>query len=149
MGTIVVGVDDSREARVALRWALGEARTHGSKVIAVHAWAVPATGAAPLVGPLVVMEEQTGERAAREQLNAIVREVAAGAGSVEIERVAAEGSAHKVLIDIARSAHADLLVVGKRGHDGFRGLLLGSVASALTRHAPCPLAVIPGPERDD
>jgi nucleotide-binding universal stress UspA family protein len=46
-----------------------------------------------------------------------------------------------VLIDAADGA--TLLVVGRRGHGGVVGLLLGSVARACTEHAPCPVVVVP------
>jgi nucleotide-binding universal stress UspA family protein len=45
------------------------------------------------------------------------------------------------LIDIAASAHAGLIVVGRRGEGQFRGL--GGTTSYLVRHSPIPLAVIP------
>jgi nucleotide-binding universal stress UspA family protein len=39
--------------------------------------------------------------------------------------------------------HADLLVVAARGIGGFRGLMFGSTADQVTRHAPCPVTIIP------
>ncbi len=38
---------------------------------------------------------------------------------------------------------AELLVVGKRGAGGFRGLGFGSTADQVVRHAPCPVVVVP------
>ena len=37
---------------------------------------------------------------------------------------------------------ADLLVLGSRGHGGFVGLVLGSVASAVVKHPPCPVVAV-------
>ena len=38
---------------------------------------------------------------------------------------------------------ARCLVVGSRGHGGFRGMILGSVSRSLMHLAPCPLVVVP------
>ncbi|MFC4855892.1 universal stress protein [Actinophytocola glycyrrhizae] len=45
---------------------------------------------------------------------------------------------------VAETEDAGLIVVGSRGLGGFRSLLLGSVANALTAHGPCPVVVMRG-----
>jgi nucleotide-binding universal stress UspA family protein len=41
-----------------------------------------------------------------------------------------------------------MLVLGSRGHGGFRGLLLGSIGNQCSHHARCPVVIIRGePER--
>ena len=51
-----------------------------------------------------------------------------------------QGRPAKVLID--ESENADLLVVGSRGHGGFKGLVLGSVSQHAAAYAKCPVTVV-------
>lgn len=141
MARIVVGIDESPAATAALRWALEEARLRGATVEVVHCWTFPAIGELP--GAALTQLLADLERAATETLDRVVDEVAGPEADVKVVRRVLEGGAGRNLVDTA--AGADLLVVGSRGHGGFTGLLLGSVAQQCVHHAPCPVVVV----RDD
>ena len=140
---IVVGIDGSDNGAAALRWAIAEARAHHAELHAVHAYETPFH----LVGmgeptPITVDADAVKE-AAKALLNDVVDTVAGGDTGVVIHRELGEGPPASVLRQAA--GDADLLVVGTRGRGGFTELLLGSVSSQVTHHAPCPVVVVPVP----
>lgn len=79
-------------------------------------------------------------RTATEDLIKVIREELGDEPPVLVQPRAKQGNAAKVLIE--ESADADMLVVGPRGHGGFRGLALGSVSQHVAAYAKCPVAVI-------
>ena len=138
MSRIVVGVDGSSGARAALRFAVEEARLRGATLRLVTAWHVPSiTYSGGFVAPFDEREFEHSAEAACDEALAAVREEIAG---LEVQRVAREGLAARVLLEEAQDA--DLLVVGTRGHGGFAGLLLGSVSEQCAHHAPCPVIIV-------
>jgi nucleotide-binding universal stress UspA family protein len=141
MGVIVVGVDGSEGAAIALDFAIKEAALRGSKVRLVSAWEIPASVLASVVAGKEFYEEF------RENAVTVAREAAAlveeREPSVEHEEMVIEGQAAKVLLD--SSADAELMVVGRRGHGGFREMLLGSISRQVVAHAKCPLVIVPSP----
>lgn len=137
MGTIVVGTDGSKNASAALQWAADFARTDNSSLRVVHVWHYPYAGSEGAAFVLPPIDDLRG--GAEAVLDRALSEV--DLSGIAVERVVREGNAVNELIDAARNA--DLLVVGKRGHGGFLGLLLGSVASQVVRHCPIPVIVVP------
>lgn len=57
------------------------------------------------------------------------------------------GVVHEMIAREAERVRANLVVVGSHGRTGFRRILLGSVAEAVVRHAPCPVLTIPSRSR--
>lgn len=137
MGAIVVGIDQSIEAKAALRFALEEARFRRASLLAVHAMDPFGTY------PSLAVDVSAVHRGAEDLLENVVSEVAGADDGVEIDRRVVEGAPGAVLVAEARGA--DLLVVGSRGHGGFAGLLLGSVSQQCAHHAECPVVIVRTP----
>jgi nucleotide-binding universal stress UspA family protein len=142
MAVIVVGVDGSEGARVALDWAAAEARLRGARLRAVYAWHLPAAaygsgGFVPAMGPTW---EDDLEQAATAALASALEAATETLAGIEVERRVGEGSASTVLTDAAEDA--DLLVVGSRGLGGFKELLLGSVGHQCAQRSPCPIVIV-------
>lgn len=134
---IVVGVDGSEGARLALDWAYEEARRRGATLEVVHVWAYPYYGA---LTPSVYLDAREIESAAQALLDRLIAPYA-DRGLVEVRGHLLDGPPAATLCAVAEGA--DLLVVGSRGRGGFKGLLLGSVGQQVAHHARCPIAIVP------
>ncbi|MGW4772510.1 universal stress protein [Nocardia sp. NPDC004278] len=143
---VVVGIDGSETAAEAARWAAVEAVHHRAPLHIVHA-----IGAQVDFGPNISIDQidydvyrQEGA-AAVAAASEFATAAAAPVGDLDIATFVVEALPIPVLLD--RSKDARMLVVGTRGLGAFRRGLLGSVSTAAARHAHCPVAVIPEPER--
>ncbi|GLY49863.1 universal stress protein [Lentzea sp. NBRC 102530] len=135
---VVVGLDGSDSALRAVTWAAAEAARRGAVLRLVHAEMPLPAGALDLTGMVRAAlhdEAMTWVRKAVTEANGI-------APDVEVEVRVEVGTAAWLLEQ--ESASAALVVVGSRGLGGFTGLLLGSVAVALSCHAMCPVVVVRG-----
>jgi nucleotide-binding universal stress UspA family protein len=139
---IVVGVDGSPSAGEALRWAVRQAQLTGAGVEAVIAWHLPLMAGGYAWPPVGVLESTDFGQLAGRVLDSAITEALGPAAPVPVTRVVTEGNPAQVLLD--RSADADLLVVGSRGHGGFAEALLGSVSQHVVHHAACPVVIIRG-----
>jgi nucleotide-binding universal stress UspA family protein len=141
---VVVGYDGTPGAEHALAWALREARGRGTGVELVYALSQPAYAPAAFVVPgTVVWADYMAMQAVHDMLTAAVAKAAVDYPDVPVTAVTERGAAVPVLRD--HSAGAALLVVGSRGHRAFAGLLLGSVAEAVSAHASSSVVVVRDP----
>jgi nucleotide-binding universal stress UspA family protein len=134
---IVVGVDGSRPARDALRWAAHFARVFGARLEAVIGWEYP-----PALGWSVLPDDWDPAEDMRTVLQESVADVFGDQPPAGLQLLVQEGGAARVLIEACEGA--TMVVVGSRGHGGFSGLLLGSVSANVAEHAPCPVLIIHG-----
>jgi len=61
---------------------------------------------------------------------------------LEVAALVLDGNPKSVIVDHARSTGADLVVVGPHSASGLTQFLLGSVASAVIRTAPCSVEIV-------
>ena len=137
--TIVVGVDGSPGSRKALAWAAAEAADHGADLSVVNVWEHTLL---PPAGSVSVSEHYVPEPSQRttDELVRVIKEELGEQPPILVNAHVKQGRPAKVLIE--ESATADLLVVGKRGHGGFAGLVLGSVSQHVAAYAKCPVTVV-------
>jgi nucleotide-binding universal stress UspA family protein len=133
--TIIVGVDGSDSSTAALRWACEQARRTDSTIDAIGAWGWPMSFGAAIPIP-------DGYDPAADTLTmlaTVIEPLAAEFPSVTIRPFVLEGHAADVLVEASR--HADLLVVGNRGHGEFSGLFIGSVSHHCASYAHSPVLI--------
>ncbi len=141
-GRIVVGVDGSASSKTALRWAVTQARRVGVPVEAVSAWQQPVTVGYPYGWSPDIHDGDVIATVAKKVLAEAVAEVAGQQDEpVEIHTTVVHGRPAEVLLEAA--VGAQMLVVGRRGHGTYAGILLGSVSRQCVQHATCPVLVVP------
>jgi nucleotide-binding universal stress UspA family protein len=138
-GPVVVGVDGSAPADIALTAAFEEASRRRSSLTAVHTYTEPLT-------PWPVGMQPIGydTDTVRADLSADLVNRTAGwrdkYPDVPVDHVVAKGGAAASLTTLSQDAQ--LVVVGTRGHSTTGELLLGSVGLQLLHHAACPVLIV-------
>ena len=136
---IVVGIDGSQSSINALAWALSEAKRHSAAVHVVHVWSLPVI--ADPMGVAIISPVKEFQSAAQGVMKHALETVTSLVGDTTVTSTVEHGSASQHLLDAASTA--DMVVVGRRGHGGFLGLLIGSVAEQIAHHAKCPAVIVP------
>jgi nucleotide-binding universal stress UspA family protein len=139
VNTILVGVDGSESAGVALEFAVEEAGIRGAKLRVVSVWETPPLAQQEaLTGPGLFNALEGEAEAVVEQALSRVRELDP---DLPCEGSALNGWPQAVLVEEAKGVL--LVVVGRRGHGALASLLLGSVSRHVVDHSPCPVIVVP------
>ena len=144
---ILVGVDDSPHSKAALEWIRTMTWPKDTRVMV-------ASVVRPIVGAYVEAYVPAADDLAETTrvLEQFHEETAAGAGrslraaGFPTEAKVLHGDPRNALVDLARTEHADLLVVGSHGRTGMTKLVMGSVASHVVTHAPCSVVVVKLPQ---
>lgn len=136
---VLVAVDGSDSSQRALRWALDEARARHADLYVLNAWSMPNPGGYAY-GTFAIDPAVFSDASAQVLGNAI-EALDIGDEDVRVERVSVSGGASWAILQATKAA--DLLVMGSRGLGGFKGMLLGSVTTQVSRHAECPVVVVP------
>ncbi|MCT9868228.1 universal stress protein [Paenarthrobacter aurescens] len=135
---IIVGVDGSEASVEALRHGQRIALALNAPLEAWGCWEMPLGYEGYLAMGIDGFAHDAEERLDKAVVEAFGTEKPRNVSSRLVQRSPRAGL-------VEGSKHASLLVVGRRGHGGFGGLLLGSVSSACVAHAHCPVLVVHSP----
>ena len=136
MRRIVVGVDGSPSSLAALHWAHRQAELTGASLVVVGAWGFPIYVAEPNASSM----EIDLQAVVRRQLHTAIERTLPTRSGVPISVVLRECSPALALLE--ESEGAELLVLGRRGHDELTEMLLGSVSMRCVARARCPVVVV-------
>ncbi|WP_104063428.1 universal stress protein [Arthrobacter sp. 4R501] len=139
---IIVGVDGSDASIEALSLGFRLAQALGTRLEAWGCWEYP-------VGyeGYLTMGVEGFAHEAEEHLEQALAKAFGPERPRNVSARLVHGSARTSLVEGSRGA--SLLVVGRRGHGGFAGLLLGSVSAACVSHAHCPVLVVHPPRLEE
>ncbi len=131
---VLVAVDGSDASSRAVELGFSIAGAAGASVTCVLGWNLE-------VQDGVVVTERSSSRweAVEERYtelgHRVADPVAARHPGVPVEVVVRHGSPARAVVEVAVERDVDLVVLGRRGAGGFRGLLMGSVSRRVVEHA--------------
>ena len=136
---ILVGIDFSKQAALALKTAIAIGEIFGSEIFLVNA--VPSfvygTGQRPILPETISAEIDS----AKEEMKQIVASEPRLHG-LRLKTTVAYAGAVDLIEHIASEEKVDLIVLGSHGSSGLERLALGSVAETVLRKAVCPVLVV-------
>jgi nucleotide-binding universal stress UspA family protein len=138
---VIIGIEDSVTGLQALRHGVAEARRRRATVYALRAWS---GGTSMQLGVPPSWRVELAAASAQLARQAFVTALGGIPSEVEVRVVAVEEIAGRALVAFADRAD-DLLVVGDSQRAGLARLRSGRVARYCTRHAVCPVLVVPPP----
>lgn len=135
---ILFPTDFSACSRAALGMATSLARDSGATLLIVHVEEIPiSTGGGEFIYAIPTVPTD----ALRQSLVEVVPDDA----SVPVDHRLLAGDAADAIVRTAESENVDLIVMGTHGRRGITRLLMGSVAEAIIRRAPCPVLTVKQP----
>lgn len=145
---IAVAVDGSPASNAAAYWAAREAAMRHCPLTIVHAVSTPTTMYPPVPYPEALATNLEDEsKQAILHATKIAEEAMPADRQVPIGRKLLYSAPVPALLELSGAVR--MLVLGSAGHGLLARGLLGSVSSAVVRHANCPVAVVRDEELPD
>lgn len=136
---ILVAVDGSDEARLALTKAMELAKNHNAELVIAHIIDTRTFATIEQYDRTIVSRAENYGQELLEKYEQEAKE----AGVEKITTVLDFGSPKsKLPKDIAKKYNIQLIVTGATGLNAVERVLIGSVSEAIARHAPCDVLIV-------
>lgn len=145
---ILVATDFGEAAGVALNYGRELARMFGASLDVLYVCKSIVTGyGVDGFVPDYPDVQRDLEAAARKQLDGLVSDEDRTMLRANTVILTSNAPAFAI-VEYAKEAKADLILMGTHGRGAFAHLLMGSVAERVVRTAPCPVLTVRHPERE-
>jgi nucleotide-binding universal stress UspA family protein len=140
---IVVPVDFSECSENAIRFAVAIALRTGATLHLMHNVSVPVQTGEMLAVPIADLQREETQRL--ERVKAEISEWLKNENlpTIDLKHSVRVGFVSEEVVFAAKAVQADLIVMGTHGAGKIGGAILGSNATAVLNHAPCPVLVVP------
>lgn len=138
---MVAAVDFSASSRRAFDLATAVSLRAEVPLLLLHVWNPNQVSGAGLLLPAVASWIAEQRDRLSSELEAWAEQARSRGASVSCRVV--EGVASRTIPELARSARAGLVVVGRRGSANLAHVLLGSISERVVHLSPCPVLVVP------
>jgi nucleotide-binding universal stress UspA family protein len=138
---ILVAADFSGCSEDAFQVARALARDYGARLTMLHVATPP-----PFVTPGELQKLLAGPDGYRGALEDRLRQVYPAAPPTAAQYLLRDGDPATEIVEAARAGGCDLIVMGTHGRTGLRRVLMGGVAEAVVRRAPCPVLTVRRPD---
>ena len=148
MKHVLVATDFGEAADAALTYGRALARAFGASLHVLHV--VPDIFLSSYGSEFYIPDNPATQdevnAAARRQLDDRLIDNDAGPAPVGVLRVSTAPA--PAIVEYAKEANVDLIVMGTHGRKAVAHLLMGSVAERVVRTAPCPVLTVHHPEHE-
>jgi nucleotide-binding universal stress UspA family protein len=139
---ILVPLDGSTRAEQALPVAARIARNSGGSIVLLRVVTAPIDFAWSVMESPTVMQEAIDEDIAKAKEYLTTITALAVLDGISIKTEVLPGNPALTIFPVARSAHADLIVMCSHGETGFKRWMLGSVSQKVAHHSPIPVLIL-------
>ena len=146
---ILVATDFSEPSDAALNYGRELARAFGAHLQILNVvdnLTATMVGPEGYIGNLMEIQRDV-EEAARKRLAALIDDDARREADARSVLLTSSTPAFAI-VNHAKEAEVDLIVMGTHGRGGLGHLLMGSVAEKVVRSAPCPVLTVRRPEHE-
>lgn len=141
---VIVGVDSSACSDAAIRYVSESRWPNDTSFLVISAAAPVFYAPGEALAPQAIADYLESQESFHKQVAEVAASHLREAGLVA-RGVMMRGDPRIVLEERARSEKADLVIVGSHGRSGIQKQFLGSVATHVVTHAPCPVLVVKTP----
>ena len=153
--SVLVGVDGSEPARIALSVAIDYSKRYGARLLIVAICALPSMPylrGIPAYPQTITHFPDFSPKVPKDiesNMSSLLKEYErdaekAGVIAVESKIIPVWNTIGWGLVKEAETQHCSIVIIGSRGLTGIKRTLLGSVADYVVKNAPCDVLIIRG-----